>query len=243
MTPEDRSFDLAPGFSAAAVACGLKSGGALDLALITADEPCPAAGVFTTNRVQAAPVRYDREILVRRDARVRAVVANAGCANACTGERGMEDVRRTAALAARALACEPDQVLVLSTGVIGRHLDMEKVARGIAAPAIGRMLGAKWGAMGHDGVQAVPGTKSYKLADALKAKLPKMLKRDFSPQFALELMDKDLRYFLALAHELDRPVPIASLVRSQYHAARRASLGKLDSCAVFLQAAGEKPRN
>jgi 3-hydroxyisobutyrate dehydrogenase len=76
----------------------------------------------------------------------------------------------------------------------------------------------------------------------LKAKLPKMLKRDFSPQFALELMDKDLRYFLALAQELDRPAPVASFARSQYQAARRAALGKLDSCAVFLHAAGEKPR-
>jgi len=76
----------------------------------------------------------------------------------------------------------------------------------------------------------------------LKAKLPKMLKRDFSPQFALELMDKDLRYFLALAQELDRPAPVASFARSQYQEARRAALGKLDSCAVFLHAAGEKPR-
>ena len=75
----------------------------------------------------------------------------------------------------------------------------------------------------------------------MKTKLPKIFKRDFSPQFQLELMDKDLRYFLALAQELDRPAPIASLVRSQYQAARR-TLGKLDSCAVFLQAAGEKPR-
>ena len=78
---------------------------------------------------------------------------------------------------------------------------------------------------------------------ALKTKLPKMFKRDFSAQFQLELMDKDLRYFLALAQELDRPAPIASLVRSQYQAARRAQLGKLDSCAVFLQAAGEKPKS
>ncbi|HLX80591.1 MAG TPA: NAD(P)-dependent oxidoreductase [Burkholderiales bacterium] len=77
----------------------------------------------------------------------------------------------------------------------------------------------------------------------MKTKLPKMFKRDFSPQFQLELMDKDLRYFLALAQELDRPAPIASLVRSQYQAARRAQLGKLDSCAVFLQAAGEKPKS
>jgi len=76
----------------------------------------------------------------------------------------------------------------------------------------------------------------------MKTKLPKIFKRDFSPQFQLELMDKDLRYFLALAQELDRAAPIASLVRSQYQAARRAQLGKLDSCAVFLQAAGERPK-
>lgn len=76
----------------------------------------------------------------------------------------------------------------------------------------------------------------------LKTKLPKMLKRDFSTQFQLELMDKDLRYFLALAQELDRPAPLASLVRSQFQAARRAQLGKLDSCAVFLQASGERPK-
>jgi len=75
----------------------------------------------------------------------------------------------------------------------------------------------------------------------LKSKLPKMFKRDFAPQFQLELMEKDLRYFLLLAQELDRPVPIASLVRSQYQAARRGALGRLDACAVFLQAAGEKP--
>jgi 3-hydroxyisobutyrate dehydrogenase-like beta-hydroxyacid dehydrogenase len=77
---------------------------------------------------------------------------------------------------------------------------------------------------------------------ALKMKLPKMFNRDFTPQFQLELMDKDVRYFLLLAAELDRPAPLASLVRSQFQAARRAQLGKLDSSAVFLQAAGEKPR-
>jgi 3-hydroxyisobutyrate dehydrogenase len=76
----------------------------------------------------------------------------------------------------------------------------------------------------------------------MKTKLPKIFKRDFSPQFQLELMDKDLRYFLALAQELDRAAPIASLVRSQYQAARLADLGKLDSCAVFLHAAGERQK-
>ncbi|HTQ77735.1 MAG TPA: NAD(P)-dependent oxidoreductase [Burkholderiales bacterium] len=73
-----------------------------------------------------------------------------------------------------------------------------------------------------------------------KSRLPKMFKRDFSALFQLSLMEKDLRYFLALAQELDRPVPLAALVRSQYQAARRADFGKLDSCAVFLQSAGEK---
>lgn len=75
----------------------------------------------------------------------------------------------------------------------------------------------------------------------MKAKLPKIFQRDFAPQFQLELMEKDLRYFLALAEELERPAPIASLVHAQFLAARRASCAKLDSCAVFLHAAGEKP--
>ncbi len=77
----------------------------------------------------------------------------------------------------------------------------------------------------------------------MRTKLPKIFKRDFTPQFQLELMEKDLRYFLALAQELDMPAPIASLVRSQYQAAKRAQFGKLDSCAVFLQASGERPKS
>ena len=75
----------------------------------------------------------------------------------------------------------------------------------------------------------------------LKTKLPMMFKRDFTPQFQLQLMEKDLRYFVGMASELDQPTPIAALVRSQYQSARRASLGKLDACAVFLQSSGEKP--
>jgi len=73
----------------------------------------------------------------------------------------------------------------------------------------------------------------------LRSKLPKMFQRDFTPQFQLELMEKDVRYFLQLAADLDRPAPLASLVRSQYQAARRAALGKLDSSAIFLEVSGE----
>jgi glutamate N-acetyltransferase/amino-acid N-acetyltransferase len=132
-TASAAAFELAPGFRAAAVACGLKAGGALDLALVWTDRPASAAGVFTTNRVKAAPVLLDQEVLGRNAAGIRAVIANAGCANACTGPRGMADARRTAELAAQAVGCAADQVLVLSTGVIGRPLDMDRVSRGIAA--------------------------------------------------------------------------------------------------------------
>ena len=75
----------------------------------------------------------------------------------------------------------------------------------------------------------------------VRSKIPKMTNGDYRPQFQLELMEKDLRYFLALAQDLDRPAPIASLVRSQYQAARRADLGKLDVAAMFLHATGRKP--
>jgi glutamate N-acetyltransferase/amino-acid N-acetyltransferase len=126
-------FALAPGFSCSATACGLKKSGALDLALVWSDRPCSAAGVFTTNRVQAAPVTLDRETLASSAARVRGVLANAGCANAVTGERGMLDARRMQALGAEAIGAREDEVLVLSTGVIGKFLDMDKLARGAAA--------------------------------------------------------------------------------------------------------------
>ena len=76
----------------------------------------------------------------------------------------------------------------------------------------------------------------------LKGKMPKMLGRDFSPQFQLSLMEKDLRYFLALAQSVDVPAPIASLVRSQLQSARRAGLGGLDVAAVYLQSSGRQAR-
>jgi 3-hydroxyisobutyrate dehydrogenase len=76
----------------------------------------------------------------------------------------------------------------------------------------------------------------------MKTRMPKMFSRDFAPQFQLQLMEKDLRYFQLLAQELDRPVPFAALVRSQFQVARRGELGKLDSSALFLHAAGEKPK-
>ena len=125
-------FVLAPGFQATATACGLKASGNLDLALVAAAGPCSAAGVFTTNRVKAAPVLYDQAILAENAGAIRAVITNAGCANACTGQPGMQNARQMAALTAEQLGCRPEDVLVMSTGVIGRQLDMDKLRAGIA---------------------------------------------------------------------------------------------------------------
>jgi len=120
------------GFRAAAVAAGIKPD-RLDLSMIVADAPCAAAGVFTTNRAVAAPVVVSREHLA--SGRARAIVVNAGCANAATGADGLRDAREMAVRAGTALGCAPSEVLVASTGVIGVTLPMDKVRAGIAAAA------------------------------------------------------------------------------------------------------------
>ena len=131
--PDLAAFALAAGFHTAATACGLKPSGNLDLGLVWSEGPCSAAGVFTTNRVQAAPVHVCRETLAAAAGRVRGVLYNSGCANAVTGERGLTDARRMRELAAAAIDAKPDELLVLSTGVIGKFLDMGKLASGITA--------------------------------------------------------------------------------------------------------------
>lgn len=105
----------------------------LDLALIFSDRPAAAAGVFTQNRVCAAPVQVCRERLPAEG--VRGVVVCSGNANACTGQRGLEDARRMTEVAAEALGCRAEQMLVCSTGVIGRHLPLSQVETGIRAAA------------------------------------------------------------------------------------------------------------
>jgi glutamate N-acetyltransferase / amino-acid N-acetyltransferase len=120
------------GFRAAAVAAGIKPDGA-DLALLAADQECTAAAVFTTNRAQAAPVVVSRQHVAY--GRARAVVINAGCANAATGADGIADAREMAAVTAAALGCRASDVVVASTGVIGTRLPMDKVRAGISAAA------------------------------------------------------------------------------------------------------------
>src|SRR5438477_8261280 len=127
-------WHLARGYRYAGVHSGLRPDpDRRDLALIVSDAPAAAAGVFTQNRVVAAPVRVCRERLPARD--VRGVVVCSGNANACTGQRGLDDARRMTAVAAEAIGCRPEQMLVCSTGVIGRHLPMDCIELGIRLAA------------------------------------------------------------------------------------------------------------
>lgn len=122
------------GFRLAGVHAGLKRNPQKqDVALVVSDVPATAVGVYTQNLVCAAPVRLNRRRTPTGQA--RAVVINSGNANACTGERGDRDAARMAKLAAEACGARPEQVLVLSTGVIGEYLPMENIAAGIRAVA------------------------------------------------------------------------------------------------------------
>lgn len=126
------------GFRAAGIACGIKASGALDLALVASAHPCTAAAVFTTNQIKAAPVRYDQAMLAHRRAGFRAVVINSGNANACTGPRGLSDAYSVAEFAGFLLGFPPDTVLIMSTGVIGVPLPVDKIRAGLmrAVPAL-----------------------------------------------------------------------------------------------------------
>ena len=121
------------GFKAAGVKAGIKKSGNLDLALIYTGKEAAVAGVFTKNAVAAAPVIVSREVV--KGGKAHAIVANAGCANACTGETGLANARKMAALAAAEVGCASDEVLVGSTGIIGVNLPMDKLEAGIKAAA------------------------------------------------------------------------------------------------------------
>ncbi|MCI5876860.1 MAG: bifunctional glutamate N-acetyltransferase/amino-acid acetyltransferase ArgJ [Lachnospiraceae bacterium] len=122
----------AKGFCAASTAAGIKYKDRKDMALIFSKTPCKAAGTFTTNIVKAAPVKWDQKI-VAESACAHAVVVNAGIANACTGQEGMDYCSQTADHAAELLKIPADSVLVASTGVIGMQLPMERIKDGVSA--------------------------------------------------------------------------------------------------------------
>lgn len=124
----------AKGFTAASTAAGIKYKDRKDMALIVSEQEAVSAGTFTSNVVKAAPVKWDMR-LVAEEAYARAVVVNAGIANACTGAEGMAYCQKTAEALEKALDIPANQVLVASTGVIGTQLPMEKLEAGIAAMA------------------------------------------------------------------------------------------------------------
>jgi glutamate N-acetyltransferase/amino-acid N-acetyltransferase len=155
MSSTVRDFTIAPvtggvtaphGFRSAALHCGIKAvATSLDLTVLAADDAASAAGIFTTNLAQAAPVLVSKRHLERSHGIARAIVVNSGCANACTGVQGKADADRMASEVASGLGCSPEHVLVASTGVIGVNLAMDKVVSGIraAVPALSRGKGSE----------------------------------------------------------------------------------------------------
>jgi len=139
--PIEGGATAAQGFVAGSMACGIKLSGKPDLVLVASEAPATVAGVFTTNRVKAAPVL----LCQRRVAggRARAVVINSGNANACTGEAGMRAAERMAAAAARRLDLAADEALVLSTGVIGVPLPVDKIEAALPGLALSPEGGAE----------------------------------------------------------------------------------------------------
>jgi glutamate N-acetyltransferase / amino-acid N-acetyltransferase len=122
---------LPKGFLVNGVKAGIKKNGKLDMALFYSESACNAAGMFTSNLAKAAPVIISRKYLIKNPKNIRAVVANAGCANACTGKLGLENAQFECQAVGANLNLKPYSVLVASTGVIGQHLPMEKILKGI----------------------------------------------------------------------------------------------------------------
>ena len=126
------------GFKATGLNAGIKNNVKKDMALVYSDVPCVKAGTFTTNKVQAAPVKWDKKVVYEAKS-AQAMVINSGIANACTGVEGYEKCEQMAAATAKALGIDTDAVMVASTGVIGRQLPMDVILSGIEklAPQLG----------------------------------------------------------------------------------------------------------
>src|SRR3989337_1902066 len=122
------------GFQAGATYCGIKTiKDSLDLGIISSEYPSTGTALFTTNQIYAAPVKLSRK--VAQKGRIRAFVVNSGNANACTGEQGYKDAEEMVRIAGKCLEISEDEILVASTGIIGRPLPMDKIAAGIKATA------------------------------------------------------------------------------------------------------------
>jgi glutamate N-acetyltransferase/amino-acid N-acetyltransferase len=128
-----RHITLPQGFTAAGITCGIKASGNMDLAVIASDTDASTAIVTTRNQIVGAPIIWCRQILPRGYGKTRGMVINSGVSNVCTAKKGFDDARTMASETARRLGTEPEKIIVASTGVIGQHLPMTKIKRGIAA--------------------------------------------------------------------------------------------------------------
>ena len=118
------------GFLAADTAAGIKYQGRTDMAMVYSEADCTVAGTFTTNVVKAAPVIWDRDVVVKGGS-ARAIIVNSGIANACTGKEGMDICDATAKAAAQVLSIRPEQVCIGSTGVIGMQIPKDRIVEGV----------------------------------------------------------------------------------------------------------------
>lgn len=160
----DGGVTAARGFRAGGMAAGIKKDGQLDLALIASEVPAVAAGVFTTNRVQAAPVLISKERV--KNGLAQAIIANSGNANACTGSSGRVAATRMAAAAAQSLNCPEELVLVASTGVIGMELPVAKIES-----ALGQNTGWLSNKGGTAAAQAIMTTDTFPKESAVEFEL------------------------------------------------------------------------
>jgi glutamate N-acetyltransferase / amino-acid N-acetyltransferase len=139
-TLDTKNFSV-PGYKAWGIHCGVKKTDKKDLAIIYSDREAAVAGVFTKNRVKAASIMLDMARV--KSGKGQAIIANSGCANACTGKRGLADARTTVEIAARELGILPEAVYVASTGVIGEFLPIPKLETGIST-AVGLLSASGW---------------------------------------------------------------------------------------------------
>lgn len=145
-----------PGFDTSGIAAGVKKNGALDLALITSQVPCRAAAVFTRNKFPAAPVLYDQQLLSANPTGIHGVIVNSGNANACTGVEGAANARRMAEAVEAAIGANDTSIFVMSTGVIGVQLPIEKLTSG-APKAVDALRPNGW----EDAARAIMTTDTH----------------------------------------------------------------------------------
>ncbi len=164
VTQIEGGVTAAAGFHAGSIKAGIKPSGGFDLALLSSDRDCAAAGTFTTNAIRASSVDWCESHLPSN--RIRAVVATSGCANACTGKRGENDTAAIAKLTGEAFAVPAESVLQASTGVIGKFLPMDNIAKAIPllAPSVSAEGGTAF-------AEAILTTDTHKKEAAVRVKL------------------------------------------------------------------------